>query len=48
MLTTAAAVIEAFWSSRTSIPLELKLAFGLALWAVTVLYLAFAGRTRGP
>jgi uncharacterized membrane protein SpoIIM required for sporulation len=47
MLTTAAAVIEAFWSSRVSIPLEIKVAFGLAMWAVTVVYLAFGGRSRG-
>jgi uncharacterized membrane protein SpoIIM required for sporulation len=48
MLTTAAAVLEAFWSSRTSIPLEIKVAFGLAMWAVTIVYLAYAGRPRGP
>ena len=47
MLTTAAAVIEAFWSSRVSIPLELKVAFGLAMFAVTFVYFAFGGRSRG-
>lgn len=47
MLTTAAAVIEAFWSSRVSIPLELKVAFGLAMFAVTFAYFAFGGRSRG-
>jgi len=47
ILTTAAAVIEAFWSSRVSIPFEVKVPFGIALWAVVLLYLAFGGRTRG-
>jgi len=48
MLTTAAAVIEAFWSSRVSIPFELKIAFGVVLAIVTFVYLAFGGRSRGP
>ena len=47
MLTTAAAVIEAFWSSRVSIPFEIKIAFGVAMAVVTVIYFAFAGRSRG-
>jgi uncharacterized membrane protein SpoIIM required for sporulation len=47
MLTTAAAVIEAFWSSRVSLPLEVKIAFGVAMAVVTVVYFTFAGRTRG-
>jgi len=47
MLTTAAAVIEAFWSSRVSIPLELKVIFGLSMFMVTFAYFAFGGRSRG-
>jgi uncharacterized membrane protein SpoIIM required for sporulation len=47
ILTTSAAVIEAFWSSRVSIPFEAKILFGVALWFVVGLYLAFGGRTRG-
>ena len=40
-------MIEAFWSSRVSIPFEVKVAFGLSLWAVMALYLTFGGRSRG-
>jgi uncharacterized membrane protein SpoIIM required for sporulation len=39
-----AAMIEAFWSPRTELPLSLKLAFGAALWLVTAAYFAFMGR----
>jgi uncharacterized membrane protein SpoIIM required for sporulation len=47
MMTVCAAIIEAFWSSRTSIPFEWKIAFGSAVGVVTLLYFAFGGRTRG-
>jgi len=47
ILTMGAAVIEAFWSSRVSIPFEMKVAFGLSLWAVVAVYLSFGGRSRG-
>lgn len=39
-----AALIEAFWSPRTELPLALKLAFGAALWMVTLAYFALMGR----
>jgi len=48
VMTTGAAVIEAFWSSRVSIPLEVKVAFGVAMWFITLAFLAFGGRDRGP
>jgi uncharacterized membrane protein SpoIIM required for sporulation len=47
LLTVCAAVIEAFWSSRVSIPFEVKLVFGATLAAVTILFLLFSGRSRG-
>ncbi len=47
LLTVCAAVIEAFWSSRVSIPFEVKLLFGITLATVTVVFLAFGGRSRG-
>ena len=47
LLTVSAAAIEAFWSSRVSIPFEVKLAFGLALGVVVLLLLVFGGRSRG-
>ncbi len=48
IMTVGAAVIEAFWSSRVSIPFPAKIGFGTALAIVTVVYLAFGGRSRGP
>ncbi len=48
MLTVAAAVIEAFWSSRVSIPFEVKIGFGIAMDIVVLSLLAFGGRSRGP
>lgn len=43
-LTALAAIIEAFWSPLRLVPPGLKYAVGVALWALTVLYLARAGR----
>ena len=48
IMTTCAAAIEAFWSSRVTMPFEIKVAFGIAMWAVVVLFLALGGRRRGP
>jgi uncharacterized membrane protein SpoIIM required for sporulation len=47
LFTSGAAVIEAFWSSRASIPFEAKLAFGAAT-ALLTLSLLFLGGRRGP
>lgn len=47
LMTTCAAVIEAFWSSRTAIPFVSKVVFGLFMWAVVLGILAFGGRRRG-
>ena len=41
-----AAGIEAFWSSRADLPFALKLAVGLALWALLLAWLLLAGRRR--
>lgn len=40
----AAAVIEAFWSSRHEFPLSLRLASGGLCWLAVILYFALAGR----
>jgi uncharacterized membrane protein SpoIIM required for sporulation len=42
-----AACIEAFWSSRTLIPNQLKVTAGASFGLATLLYFAFAGRRRG-
>jgi uncharacterized membrane protein SpoIIM required for sporulation len=47
ILTVSAAVIEAFWSSRVTIPFEVKLAFGFGLAVVVLALLVFGGRRRG-
>lgn len=44
LMTSGAAVIEAFWSSRASLPFELKLAFGGFMITVTFTLLVFGGR----
>ncbi len=41
-----AAFIEAFWSSRVSPPFALKMAVGLTLWVVVILYFTRQGRTQ--
>jgi uncharacterized membrane protein SpoIIM required for sporulation len=46
LMTVVAAFIEAFWSSRTQVPFEVKIAFGATLALVFALYLAFGGRQR--
>jgi len=48
LLTVLAAFIEAFWSSRVSIPFGAKIAFGVVLGVMTVAYLVFGGRSRTP
>jgi uncharacterized membrane protein SpoIIM required for sporulation len=39
-----AALIEAFWSPRTELPLAIKLGVGAALWLLTFAYFSFMGR----
>jgi hypothetical protein len=39
-----AAAIEAFWSSRHSMPLKLRYGTGAAGWVLLLLYCVFAGR----
>jgi uncharacterized membrane protein SpoIIM required for sporulation len=39
-----AAGIEAFWSPRTELPLQVKYAFGLGLWLLTLAYFSMMGR----
>jgi uncharacterized membrane protein SpoIIM required for sporulation len=41
-----AAFIEAFWSSSTFIPVQVKLAIGAALWLCVIGYFIVAGRGR--
>lgn len=46
VMTVAAAVIEAFWSSSAGIPAAAKFAAGGLLWAAVGAYFLFAGRRR--
>jgi len=39
-----AAGIEAFWSSRHTLPLMLRITSGLSMWILALLYFLFAGR----
>jgi len=39
-----AAVIEAFWSSKHTLPFMLRITIGISMWILTLLYLLFAGR----
>jgi len=39
-----AAFIEAFWSSSTTIPIDVKLAVGGFLWVIVITYCIFSGR----
>lgn len=39
-----AAYIEAFWSSNSALPSEIKYSVGAVLWLVVIAYLAFAGK----
>lgn len=41
-----AAIIEAFWSSRTSISAEIKFAMAALWWLLVIAYFALAGRAR--
>ena len=44
LMTTGAAVIEAFWSSRVTIPFEVKIAAGIAMGVLVLSFLALGGR----
>ena len=44
VMLVAAAFVEAFWSSTTWPPINLKFVVGLFLWLVTILYFALLGR----
>lgn len=39
-----AAFIEAFWSSKASLPIAVKMAVGVCLWLLVLGYLCFAGK----
>ena len=43
-MTMFAAFIEAFWSSHTTLPVEIKYGAGLAFWVLFGIYFMFAGR----
>jgi uncharacterized membrane protein SpoIIM required for sporulation len=44
LMTTGAAIIEAFWSSRVTIPFEVKIGAGAAVTLLVVSFLALGGR----
>ncbi|MDR0878756.1 MAG: stage II sporulation protein M [Treponema sp.] len=46
MLLVIAAVIEAFWSSRYSLPLAVRLGVGISGWVLLLTYFLFAGKGR--
>jgi uncharacterized membrane protein SpoIIM required for sporulation len=46
LLLVAAAGIEAFWSSRFTLPLRLRYGAGIGLWVLLILYFLFAGTSR--
>jgi uncharacterized membrane protein SpoIIM required for sporulation len=46
LLFLLAAFVEAFWSSMAGVPAPYKYAVGIALWVLTLAYLALFGRTR--
>jgi hypothetical protein len=41
-----AAFVEAFWSPLRTLPFALKIAAGLAGWALALAYFLLAGRAR--
>ncbi len=47
LMFTFAAFIEGFWSPLTLFPPQTKYTVGGGLWAILLLYFAFAGRNRG-
>ncbi|MDR0451036.1 MAG: stage II sporulation protein M, partial [Treponema sp.] len=46
LLLLIAAGIEAFWSSRFTLPLRLRYGVGIGLWVLLILYFLFAGSSR--
>jgi hypothetical protein len=42
-MTGCAALVEAFWSAQRALPSLLKYGVGIGLWALWLLYFAFAG-----
>jgi uncharacterized membrane protein SpoIIM required for sporulation len=47
LLLVIAAAVEAFWSSRHTLPLPLRLGTGAGCWALLLAYFLFAGRDGG-
>lgn len=43
-----AAVLEAFWSSKASLPIPVKLGVGAVFWAMVLYYINFVGRRFRP
>ena len=41
-----AAIIEAFWSSRHTLPLTLRLGTGIAMWILVLAYFLFSGKKK--
>jgi len=46
LMLVIAAVIEAFWSSKHLLPVQLRVGAGAALWILLLLYFLFAGKYR--
>jgi len=45
-MTVCAAFVEAFWSSISATPFNLKIGVGIAFWVLFIAYFLFAGRGR--
>ena len=45
LMLVLAAVIEAFWSSNYSMPIQVRIGAGIACWVFVLFYFLFAGRT---
>jgi uncharacterized membrane protein SpoIIM required for sporulation len=46
LLLVLAAILEAFWSSRFTLPLEIRIGVGAACWALFLAYVFFCGREK--
>jgi uncharacterized membrane protein SpoIIM required for sporulation len=46
LLLVISAGVEAFWSSRFTLPLPLRYGVGIGLWVLLILYFLFAGSSR--
>ncbi|MCL2720773.1 MAG: stage II sporulation protein M [Treponema sp.] len=46
LMLVIAAAIEAFWSSKHMLPIQLRVGTGIVLWVLLLVYFLFAGKAR--